>query len=60
MLFWSKDLSSIFGLDSHFGAVLGEDSCLSLWVRSYTLDALIYQRLWAAAFSDIDDGATPA
>jgi len=50
--FRNMDLSSIFGLNSRFGAVLGE-ICASLpYARSDPLNTSVYQRVLAVGFAE--------
>jgi hypothetical protein len=55
------DLGSIFGLNSRFGAVLGGMSrAFPHWVRSHSLNSLVYQRVLGRCFSDLLEDSAPA
>jgi len=55
------DLSPIFGLNSHFGAVLGGIWRFSAhWIRFISLNSLVYQRVLGRCFSDFLEGSAPA
>src|ERR1700730_4120187 len=50
--YMDMDLSSIFGLNSRFGAVLGRIWRFSAhWVRSHLLNSLVYQRVTGGGFT---------
>jgi len=54
------DLSSIFGLNSRFGAVLGTIRAFPHWVRSLSLNSLVYQRVLGRCFSNFLEDSAPA
>ncbi len=49
--YMDMDLSSIFGLNSRFGAVLGRSRAFPHWGRSLSLNSLVYQRVLGRCFS---------
>jgi len=54
------ELSSIFGLNSRFGAVFGGFVRFRHWVCSRSLNSLVYQRVLGYAFSDLLEDCAPA
>src|SRR6202795_3116424 len=58
--YMDMDLSSIFGLNSRFGAVLGGISASSQWLRSRLLKISVYQRVLGRCFSNFLEDRGPA
>jgi hypothetical protein len=59
--YMDMDLSLIFGLNSRFGAVLGRIRACPHWVRSHSLNSLVYQRVTGGCgFSDLLEDSAPA
>jgi hypothetical protein len=54
------DLSPIFGLNSRFGAVWEGSRAFSHWVRSLSLNSLVYQRVLGRCFSNLLEDSAPA
>ena len=59
--YMDMDLSPIFGLNSRFGAVLeGNSRVFPHWVRSHSLNSIVYQRVLGRGFSDLLEDSAPA
>ena len=57
--YMDMDLSSIFGLNSRFGAVLGRIRALPHCARSRSLNSMVYQRVLGRCFSNLlEDSAS--
>src|SRR5260370_24586528 len=54
------DLGSILGLNSRFGAVWEGSRAFPHWVRSLSLNSLVYQRVLGRCFLNFLDDSAPA